>query len=453
MSDVIAAVSTGRQVAAIGILRLSGDGAAEVLSRVFRAKCGRPMTEAPDRKMLLGCLLDEKGRVIDEALAVVARAPRSYTGEDTAEIHCHGSPAVLAAGLTALFAAGARQAAPGEFTRRAFLNGRMDLSQAEAVADLIDAETADAAANAAGQLGGAVRRRVEPVAGRLTDLCAHFHAVIDYPDEDIEPFALRRYADSLAADRASLRAMQGSFSRGQILRGGLRTVIVGRPNVGKSSLLNALAGFDRAIVTDIPGTTRDTVTESVRLGPLLLRLTDTAGIRAAAGAVEQLGVARAEAAAAEAQLALCVFDASRPLTDEDRRALAAAAKAETAVAVLNKSDLPARLTGADVPLSPAVAVSAKTGAGLDALAGAVTRLWGAETPCDGSILTNARQAGAVGRAADALERAEASMRAGMTPDAVLVDVEDALAALGEITGGTVREDITDRIFSRFCVGK
>jgi len=453
MSDVIAAVSTGRQVSAIGILRLSGDGAVAVAGQVFRAVNGSPLSEAPNRKMTLGHLLDAHGRTLDEVLAVVARGPRSYTGEDTVEFQCHGSPAVLAAGLEALFAAGARQAGPGEFTKRAFLNGCMDLSQAEAVVDLIDAETADAAVNAAGQLGGAVRRRVEPVYDRLTDLCAHFHAVLDYPDEDIAPFALESYAAALDADIAALRRMFDSFGRGQILKNGLDTVILGRPNVGKSSLLNALAGYDRVIVTDVAGTTRDTVTESVRLGGLLLRLTDTAGIRETKDAVEKLGVARAEEAAGHARLALCVFDASRRLTEEDDRVIDAASSAETAVAVLNKSDLPAAIVPSDLPFELVVPLSAKTGEGLDLLAEAVEMLWPEDAPCDGSILTNARQADAVGRAGAALERAAASMRAGMTPDAVLLDVEDAMSALGEITGKTVREDITNRIFSRFCVGK
>ena len=266
MSDVIAAVSTGWQVAAIGIVRLSGEGAIAVADKVFAAAGGKPLADTEDRKLVLGRLLDRQGRMLDEVLATVSRGPHSYTGEDTAEFQCHGSPAVLSGALEALFAAGARQAGPGEFTKRAFLNGQMDLSQAEAVIDLIEAETADAAANAAGQLSGAVKRRVDPIYDRLTGLCAHFHAVLDYPDEDIEDFRAAEIQNTLDAALEELAAMRSTFERGSLLKNGLGAVILGKPNAGKSSLLNALAGYDRVIVTDVAGTTRDAVTETLRLG-------------------------------------------------------------------------------------------------------------------------------------------------------------------------------------------
>ena len=275
MSHTIAAVSTGNQVAAIGILRLSGDDCIEIAEKVF----SRPLQSVPDRKLILGELFDIQSRAIDQCMAVVSRAPHSYTGENTVEFHCHGSPAVLAAGLQSLYAAGARPARRGEFTKRAFLNGKLDLTQAEAVIDLIEAETADAAANAAGQVGGRLQKVLLPVYDRLTDLCSHFHAVLDYPDEDIEDFGLTNYAASLRSDAKALYALLQTYGQGRILRQGVKTAIVGRPNVGKSSLLNALAGFDRAIVTDIPGTTRDTVEETVLAGSTRLRLIDTAGIR------------------------------------------------------------------------------------------------------------------------------------------------------------------------------
>ena len=270
--DVIAAVATGRGPCAIGILRLSGPGCAEVAGRVVRLSGGMPLADAPERKLCLGTLLDRQGRVIDEILAVRSRAPATYTGEDTVELQCHGSPAVLAAGLDALFAAGARQAGPGEFTRRAFLNGRMDLTQAEAVADLIDAETA-------------LLRRIDPLYDAMADVCSHFHAVLDYPDEEIPPFRLAEFAGVLRGASRDLWALHRSFDRGRYLRRGVNAVILGRPNAGKSSLLNALAGFERVIVTDVPGTTRDTVEQTVRLGGVLLRLTDTAGIRDSADAI------------------------------------------------------------------------------------------------------------------------------------------------------------------------
>ncbi len=452
MGDVIAAVATGRQAAAIGVLRLSGDGAIAVAERVFRAGSGAPLAETAPRRMVLGALLDRQGRVIDEVLAVTGRAPYSYTGEDTVELHCHGSPAVLAAGLEALFAAGARQAGPGEFTKRAFLNGRMDLSQAEAVADLIDAETADAAANAAGQLGGAISRRIGPVYDELAGVCAHFHAVLDYPDEDIEDFQLARFRNTFDRALDTLASLRATYARGSILKSGLPAVLLGKPNAGKSSLLNALLGRERVIVTDVAGTTRDAVTEPLLLGGVRLRLTDTAGLRDAVDPIEALGVGKAREAASEASLALCVFDASRPLEPEDRLVIEAGSSAPYAIAVLNKQDLPQALAPSDLPFELVVPVCARTGEGLEELGEAVRMLFPDDLPCDGAILTNARQAAAIDRAGAAIERAVSAI-GRVTPDAVLTDVEAALEALGEITGRTMREEITDQIFSRFCVGK
>ena len=453
MRDVIAAVATGKTPCAIGILRLSGDGCAEVAQRVFALDCGLKLTDAPNRKLLLGKLFDRQGRVIDQAMAVVCRAPHSYTGEDTVELQCHGSPAMLAAGLEALFAAGARQALPGEFTKRAFLNGQLDLTQAEAVIDLIDAETADAAANAAGQLGGALLQKIDPIYNELTDLCSHFHAVLDYPDEDIEDFGAEELAATLQRSENALDTMLSTFERGRHLKHGVKAVLLGRPNAGKSSLLNALAGFERVIVTEIPGTTRDTVEEPIRIGRVLLRLTDTAGIREANDRIEALGVARSEAAAKEAELAIFVCDASEPLNDEDFRAMEAAKLAPKHLAVLNKSDLAQCVSEDDLPFETVIPLSAKSGDNLDALKDTLEQWFADGVSCDGSILTNARQFGAITRAAEAISRAQTALRGGMTPDAVLLDAEEAMQALGEVTGRTVREDITNRIFERFCVGK
>lgn len=452
-SDVIAAVATGTAPSAIGILRLSGAGCAEVAGKIFTLKSGIPLREAPNRKLMLGLLHDRQGRVIDAALAVYCRAPHSYTGEDTVELQCHGSPAMLAAGLEALFANGARQAGPGEFTRRAFLNGQLDLTQAEAVIDLIDAETADAAANAAGQLGGALLERLRPVYDALRDLCSQFHAILDYPDEEIEELGVEAIGAALADAQRRLHAVSATYERGRHLKNGVRAVLLGRPNAGKSSLLNALAGYDRVIVTDVAGTTRDTVEEPIRLGGVLLRLTDTAGIRASHDAIEAMSVARSERAAQEAELAVFVCDAAQPLNDEDRRAMRAARSAPRSLALLNKTDLPQVVRPEELPFETVLPVSAATGEGLDALREQVERWFGQSRSCDGSILTNARQFGALTRAEEALSRAERALRGGMTPDAVLTDVEEAMQALGEVLGRTVREDITNRIFERFCVGK
>ena len=455
MSDTIAAVATGNVLSAIGILRLSGDGTLAVIDRVFRPANGRPMSEAPDRKLVYGAFCDTDGQTLDLCLCTVSRAPHSYTGEDTAELQCHGSPAVLRAGLQALFTAGARQALAGEFTKRAFLNGRMDLTQAEAVIDLIHAETALDAKNAAGQLGGAVLRHAQGVYDTLQDIASHYHAVIDYPDEDIPDFQLSAYERALTGCIDRLQRLLDTFSRANVLHGGVPAVILGRPNAGKSSLLNALLGYERAIVTDVPGTTRDTIDARVTLGGVLLRLTDTAGLRDTSDPVEAIGVHRALDAASDAALAIAVFDAARPLDDDDRQVIAAAQKASVRIAVLNKADLPAAVQPDTLAASfDAVCVlSAKERTGLEALEQAVAEHFPAPDAPAGEILTNARHAEAIGRALESLRAAREAMLLGVTPDAVLTEAEEAMAAIGELTGASIREDITNRIFARFCVGK
>ncbi len=453
--DTIAAVATGGVVSAIGILRLSGPDALSVVDAVFRPWEGGPMSAREDRRLIYGELLDKNGELLDLCLCTVSRAPRSYTGEDTAELQCHGSPMVLRQGLESLFAAGARQALAGEFTRRAFLNGRLDLTSAEAVADIIDAETPLAVRNAAMQLSGALFRRAEEVYSVLTDICAHFHAVLDYPDEDIEPFELENYRAALSGAAETLRRLLATRERGAVLEKGVSTALIGKPNAGKSSLLNALLGYERAIVTPIPGTTRDTLCERVLLGDVLLRLTDTAGLRETEDELERLGAQRSRAAAAGAELVLAVFDGSLPWSEEDEAVLALGREAGRAVAVVNKCDLPLRLEEARLEgsFSAVCHVSALEGTGLDAIAAAVAALFPLPGTQMGEILTNARQAEAAGRALEALEAAEAALTAGITPDAVLTEVEGAMAALGELTGKNIREDVTERIFSRFCVGK
>lgn len=455
MSDLIAAISTAPVPAAIGILRLSGPGALEAVDRVFRAARGGPMAAAPDRKLVYGTLLDGQGSPIDQVLATVSRGPNSYTGEDTAELQCHGSPMVLTLGLEALCAAGARPAGPGELTRRAFLNGRLDLPQAEAVGDLLEARTDAAVRTAAGQLGGALSRRVEAVYDGLVDLMAHFHAVLDYPDEDIDPFRASELAAALAAAADGLSALLETYDRGKYLVQGVPCAIVGAPNAGKSSLLNALLGYERAIVTPIPGTTRDTVEETVRLGGVLLRLIDTAGLRKTEDPVERLGVERSRRAMEEAGLILVVLDQSQPATEEDKDLVRQAVDLAPTILVLNKADLPRGLDFTeDLHLAPAIPVSAKAGAGLEDLGELVAGMFPQPAAGEaGAVLTNARQAEAARRALESVHAASEGLAQGITPDAVLTDVEGAMAALGELTGRSVREDVVERIFARFCVGK
>jgi tRNA modification GTPase len=453
MSDVIAAVSTGNQVSAIGIIRLTGDGCADVAGKVFTLNNNKPLSDAPDKRLCLGLLRDKEGRTIDNCCAIFSRGPYSYTGEDTVEFHCHGSPAVLAAGLEALYIAGARPAKRGEFTKRAFLNGKLDLTQAEAVIDLIEADTPEAAANAAGQVGGVLQKKLAPIYDDLTNLCSHFHAVLDYPDEDIEDFGLNSYENALRQDAKALQTLLNSYGQGRILRQGVAAAIVGKPNVGKSSLLNAMAGFDRVIVTDIPGTTRDTVEETVMLGSTRLRLIDTAGIRDTADTVEAIGVERSKQAMDDADLVIYVCDGSKPLDSEDEAIIDLCLEHRNAIALVNKSDLGNCIEPGELPFVAVIYVCAKTGEGLDQLADMVDAMFEGENPCDGSILTNARQYDAIRRAHEAMNAALKALKLGLTPDAVLTDVEAAMEAMGEVTGATVREDITARIFERFCVGK
>ena len=453
MSHVIAAVSTGNQVSAIGILRLTGDGCAQVAAKVFTLNNGQPLWEAPNRKLMLGALRDKEGRVIDSCMAVYTRGPHSYTGEDTVEIQCHGSPAVLAAGLEALYLAGARPAGRGEFTKRAFLNGQLGLTQAEAVIDLIEAETAEAAANAAGQVGGALQRKLAPVYDKLVDICSHFHAVLDYPDEDIEDFGLKNYETVLRSDGQALFALLQTYGSGRILKQGVCAAIVGKPNVGKSSLLNALAGYERVIVTEIAGTTRDTVEETVMLGHTRLRLVDTAGIRKTDDRIEAMGVERSRQAMDQADLVIFVCDGSAPLTQDDLDIIADCSDMPHCVALINKSDLGSKVVPSDLPFMTIIPICAKTGEGLDLLADVVDEMFANDTPCDGSVLTNPRQVDAIRRAYEAIQSALQGLTLGLTPDALLTDVEAAMEAMSEVTGATVREDITARIFERFCVGK
>ena len=460
--DTIAAIATAQGASAVGIVRLSGGKSRAIVSALFTPASGVRADDLPPRRMTYGTLRGENGALLDHVMAVWFPAGHSCTGEESAELHCHGSPVVLNEVLHACFAAGARQAKAGEFTKRAFLNGKMDLTEAEAVIDLIDAETAEAAHNAAAQMDGALRRLIDASYDALLDITSRFYAVVDYPDEDIGDLTRGQTEAALAQTEAALGRLLGTYSRGRILKSGVATAIIGAPNAGKSSLLNALVGYDRAIVTDIAGTTRDTVEEKAVVGGVLLRLIDTAGIRETGDTVEKLGVERAKKAVEQADLILALLDGSVGLPPAERAAetlapLDLAAKSgKPWLLLVTKSDL-----GGWMGVVPdedwrapeaVISVSSVTHEGFDELAEAVCALYPAPKE-NGTLLTNARQADAVRRALASVRAAKDALLSGMTPDVVLTEAEQAMTALGELTGRTAREDMVSRIFERFCVGK
>ncbi|MBE6779327.1 MAG: tRNA uridine-5-carboxymethylaminomethyl(34) synthesis GTPase MnmE [Ruminococcaceae bacterium] len=453
--DVIAAIATPAASAGLGVIRLSGQEAVAVAEQVFRpARAGLRLRDMEGYTATYGHVFDADGDV-DDGVALVFRAPHSYTGEDTVELSCHGGVYLLQRALRACLDAGARPAAPGEFTRRAFLNGKMDLTGAESVMALIAADGRLAARTALAAREGSVFRRLQGVRESLLGVTAQLAAYVDYPDEDIPQLAPETLAATLRGALDTVEALLSTFDAGRVLREGVDTVIVGSPNVGKSTLMNRLAGCERSIVTDIAGTTRDVVEETVRLGEVTLRLADTAGIRHSEDAVEAMGVERARDRMRQAALVLAVFDGSRPLTGEDK-ALAAEAAGANAIAVVNKADRPVT---ADVGylqglFDRVVTLSAKDGAGVDELTRAVAAITGVQGLTGAEpVLATERQRAAAGRCRDSLQEALAALEAGMTLDAVTVSVEDAIAAVLELTGERTTEAVVDEVFARFCVGK
>lgn len=449
--DTITAVATPFGEGAIAMLRLSGSNALEIAGRVCRVSSGEVATLRP-RRLHRAQLLAADGAVLDDVLVSVHRAPASYTGEDVVEVTCHGGILVTRRALDALLAAGARAAAPGEFTQRAFLNGKMDLTQAEAVMDLISAQTDLALRAASEQLAGRLGQRVNGLREDLLSLVAHIEAYIDFPDEDIDPDTgaalLARFDGGLAA----LDALLATAGQGRILREGVRTVIYGEPNVGKSSLLNALVGHERAIVSEIPGTTRDTVEEFINLRGLPLRLIDTAGLRDTADPVENAGIARTRDTLARADLALRIVDASQPpllVTD------LASPGAATEILVLNKIDLGVASAWTGDEHRTAVRVSCRTGEGMDALAMAIyERVTGGQQAWNPSAAAiNARHQHCLARARESLAVARTALAAHLSPEFVALDLRAALDAVGEVVGGVDTEEILGKIFSTFCIGK
>lgn len=449
-TTTVAAVSTPRGKGGVAMLRVSGPDARAVLARVFRPRGDVPLRP---RTAVYGSFYDDGG-VFDDGIAVFYASPASYTGEDTAELCCHGGLLVTERLLAAVLAAGAQPAGPGEFTRRAFLNGKLTLTEAEAVAGIIDAASARRLEIGVRQAGGSLSRRIDGLYGRLVTLAASLRAYIDYPDEDLADLSEAETAAELSAVRAELDALADSHRYGRAVSEGVRTVLVGRTNTGKSSLLNLLLGFERALVSDEAGTTRDVVSAPAVVCGIPLLLADTAGLRAGAGAVERAGIRKSIEQLEQAELVLAVFDLSQPLTDEDY-ALAdrirALGKAAQTVAVFNKLDLAAQAAPPAL-FETQVCLSARTGAGREALENAVGALYGGLEPDMDSVVTSARQAAALRRASEALDGALRALGDG-APDASGTELDAAIAALGELDGRSVSEAVVAEIFSRFCVGK
>jgi len=453
--DTIAAISTPLGEGGLAVIRVSGREALQVADRCFRpkGKSSRFPSRAPTHTLQFGHM-HRDGQLIDEALVAVLRAPRTFTREDTVEISCHGGllPAKLV--LEAVLDNGARLAEPGEFTRRAFLNGRIDLAQAEAVADLIHARTELALAAAQEQLAGKLSQRINHLRDDMMRTLAHVEAHIDFPDEDISPDTRGQLCHRLAQGVSLMDELIRTAHEGQILRRGIRAAIVGRPNVGKSSLLNQLLGHDRAIVSPIAGTTRDTIEETANVRGLPVVFVDTAGLREAGDSIEQEGMRRSQQSMARADLILHVLDRSSPLDEEDARRLGEAG-AKKRILVCNKCDLPPQLHLPANVGGLAVMVSCLTGEGIEELKSAIKELvWAGQIRTEMlEVMINARHQQALRRAREATVHAVDGLNQGITLELVAMELHIAVNAVGEVVGKTSTEDLLDSIFSQFCIGK
>ena len=455
--DTISAIATAMGEGGIGIIRVSGERAMAVATAVFQPASGRRLTDYGTQRAVYGRIIDPDGAVVDEAMALVMQAPHSYTKEDVVELQCHGGIMPLRRTLQLTYQAGARAAERGEFTKRAFLNGRLDLSQAQAVMDIIGARTERSLSMATGHLAGHFSAGIQDMRHTILGQIAHLEAAIDFPEDEVDDVVTENVIKNVVDVRNKIRRLLRTAHTGRILRDGLMTAIIGKPNVGKSSLLNALLREERAIVTDIPGTTRDSIEEYANVGGVPLRIIDTAGIRATDDVVEQIGVDKAKAYVEQAALILALFDASRELTAEDEEILSLVDGRE-ALILLNKSDLKPVLDVQQLKAktsSEIIPVSTVDEDGLEALTKAImAKVYTGDMSNDeGTFVNDERQAEILRRADEHLAACLRTIEAEMGLDFISIDLRSAWEKLGELTGETVGEDIIDEIFSKFCIGK
>ncbi|MBR4950910.1 MAG: tRNA uridine-5-carboxymethylaminomethyl(34) synthesis GTPase MnmE [Clostridia bacterium] len=451
--STIAAIGTPQGKGGVALIRISGEDAFSIAEKLFIPASASRFAQKLHGVTYYGSFCDESG-VFDDGMCVLFHSPRSFTGECVAELYCHGGLLVTQKLLAAALKNGASMALPGEFTRRAFINGKITLTQAEAIGGIIDSKTEKHLSIASKQANGSLSRALGEIYDDLKLLAASVYAYIDYPDEDMTDVSVPEMRSRLVAVKDKLNRLAGTHTYGKAISEGIPTAIVGKPNTGKSSLLNRLCGEERAIVTDIAGTTRDVVTETVRLGDLLLRLSDTAGIRESDDTVEKIGIEKSKQAINTAELILAVFDASRGVDDDDNaliNAILQSNKADSTLCIINKTDISAEIPV--LPFKNTVFISAKSGDGIEDLVTAVAQMFGAGNINESDeIVVNARQCAAIVNAAGAVESAVNALN-GFTQDVAGMDIELALSALAEADGRTVSEDIVNEIFSHFCVGK
>lgn len=456
MSDLsaIAAISTPLGTGGVGIIRISGKNATEIADRIFVSVNGKKLSSSKGYRAYFGRIFDGK-TAVDEVVCLVFRAPHSYTGEDVVEINCHGGVVLLKKILRLVLQNGAQAAAPGEFTKRAFLNGKLDLSEAESVMTLISAQGEQGANAAFNQLEGSLSRKIEKINSSLLSLAAHIAAWVDYPDDEIEELGNNELYSTIYNAHLELCALLSNFDSGMAVTNGVEAAIVGKPNVGKSTLMNLLTGYDRSIVTEIEGTTRDVVEETVNLNGCILRISDTAGMRETGDIVEKLGVERSRKKLERAAIVFAVFDLSKPLSDEDKE-LIDECKDKNVIPIINKTDLEPRLDVDYIKnkLGSPLFISAKIGDGYNDLCDRVAELMGTKNfDTTSAMLVNERQRICCQKASDALKDALEALNLGLTPDAIGVCIDDAIAALLELTGQKASEAVVDEVFKQFCVGK